>query len=92
MTYLVQSRQDVGEIDDRLAVLVHLMEYVVAEQFDDVPVAGLGPTGVPRELGAFVDEPKLAEQADETAVLELAHELILEAVGSAGNVVVGWGH
>lgn len=34
-------------------------------------------------LGTLVDETELAEEADETAVLEFAHELVFETVDTA---------
>lgn len=37
---LVQTREDVSEVHDRVEVLVHLVEDVVSEEFDDVSVAG----------------------------------------------------
>ncbi len=42
-------------------------------------------------LGTLVDEAELAEQADETAVLELAHELVFETVDTAITLCASMG-
>ena len=34
--YLAQTSKDVREVDDRIAIVVHLMEYKVTEKFDDI--------------------------------------------------------
>lgn len=34
-------------------------------------------------LGTLVDETELAEEADKTAVLELAHQLVFETINTA---------
>lgn len=40
---LVQAGEDMREVHDRVSILVHLMEDVVAEQLDDIPVSRLRP-------------------------------------------------
>jgi len=40
---LVQTREDMSEVHHRVEVFVCLVEDVVSEKFDDVPVAGFRP-------------------------------------------------
>lgn len=40
-TYLIQAGQNMGQVDDRVALLIHLMENVVPEELDDVPIPSL---------------------------------------------------
>jgi hypothetical protein len=70
----------VAHVHQRAALFVDLVEDIVAEELDDVPVARLTPSGLVRELGPLIDEAELGEEAHEPAVLELAHELGFEAV------------
>ena len=67
------------------AHLVDLVEDVVAEELEDVAVAGLGPAGVARELGALVDEGEFGEEAEEAAVGELGGEGGFEVGDGAGG-------
>jgi hypothetical protein len=64
-------------------MLVDLVEDIVTEQFDDVSVARFRPAGVASELGSFVDEAELAEETDESAVLQFTHELSFETIDRA---------
>ena len=62
-----------AQVEDWLAIHVNLVEDVVAEELDDIALAVLAPFGVAFVLGALIDGVELGEEADETAVLELAH-------------------
>jgi hypothetical protein len=62
-------------------MFINLVKYIVAEQLDDVPIAGLRPASVSSELGALVDEAKLAHEPEEARVLEFAEEFVFEAIG-----------
>lgn len=35
------------EVDDWIAVFIYLMENIISKQFDNIPVAGLGPSWLP---------------------------------------------
>lgn len=43
-TNLVQASENMRQVHNRVSVLVHLVEDIVAEQLDDVPVSRLRPT------------------------------------------------
>lgn len=42
-TNLVQASENMRQVNDRVSVLIHLVEYVVAEQLDDIPVSCFRP-------------------------------------------------
>jgi hypothetical protein len=63
--------------------LVNLVEDVVAEEMDDVPVSRLTPARIPSKLGALVDEAQFGHEPDETSILKLGSELMLEAVSGS---------
>lgn len=44
--YLIQAGEDMRHIDDGVPVLVDLMEDIIPEELDDIPVAGLTPSGI----------------------------------------------
>ncbi len=63
------------EVSNRIAILIKLVEYIIAEEFDDVAIASFRPTRIASEsvnvetstmcsgqnsLGSFVDETELA--------------------------------
>ena len=54
-------------------MLVHLVEDVIAEQLDNISITSFAPLGIESELGAFVDEAELAQEAEETTILQFAH-------------------
>jgi hypothetical protein len=68
------------EIDDRVTALVYLMEHIIAKQLDDVPVPSFRPARIASEFRAFINKPKLAQEADETSILKLTHQLAFESV------------
>lgn len=43
-----------GQIDDRVPLLVDLVEDVVTEQLDNVPVARFGPPRFPRKPAVLI--------------------------------------
>jgi hypothetical protein len=57
-TDLVQALQDMRHIQDRVSVFVDLMEHVVAEELDDVPIAGFRPS---RFAGESTRTPRKSE-------------------------------
>lgn len=44
--YLVQASENVRHVDDRVPMLVDLVEDIIPEKLDDVPVAGLTPSRI----------------------------------------------
>lgn len=61
-------------------MLVDLMENIVAEQLDDIPIACLRPASISSKLGALVDEAELAHEPKETGVFEFAEEFSFEDI------------
>ena len=72
---------DVGEVDDGRASLVHLLKQRVAVHAQQLPVGVLAPLRVHAELGAVGRVVELGEQAEEPAVLALLAQLVGERVG-----------
>lgn len=69
-----------AQVQHRIPMLVDLVEHIVAEQLDDVPIACLRPASISSKLGALVDEAELAHEPEETGVLEFAEEFSFEDV------------
>jgi len=69
-----------AQVQHWIPMLVYLVEHVVAEQLDDVPVTCLRPASVSSKLGALVDEAKLAHESEEAGVLEFAEEFSFEDI------------
>jgi hypothetical protein len=69
-----------AQVQHRIPTLVNLVEYIVAEQLDDIPIACLRPASISSKLGALVDEAKLAHESEETGVLEFAEEFSFEDI------------
>ena len=55
-------------------MLVHLVEDVIAEKLDNISITSFAPLGIESELGTFIDEAELAQEAEETTVLQFAHQ------------------
>jgi len=70
-----------AQVQYRIPTLVNLVEHIVAEQLDDIPIACLRPASISSKLGALVDEAKLAHEPEETGVLEFAEEFSFEDIG-----------
>lgn len=47
--YLVQAGEDVRHVNDGIAKLVDLMENIVPEELDDIPITSLAPPGIAGE-------------------------------------------
>lgn len=78
------------QIDNRVALRVDLVEDVVSEQAEEVPIPGLAPGRVPGVFGPVVDGSQLQEKARETPVLEFAAEFGGEGVvGVEGGIQRG---
>lgn len=45
-TYLVETSQDMRQVHNRITMFVYLVENIVAEQSDNIPVTRLGPPHV----------------------------------------------
>jgi len=61
-------------------MFIDLVEYIITEELDDVPIARLRPTRISSELRALVDEAELAHKPEETSILEFAEEFVFEAI------------
>lgn len=83
--HLIQTRQHMTQVQNRLVIVIHLMEHHIPEEFQDVPITRLGPPRIMVKLGPLIDEAKLAEESDKTAVLEFAGHFGLEYVDVAGR-------
>jgi hypothetical protein len=57
VTNLVQTSENMGQVCDRIAVFVHLMEYVISEELDDIAIPGLRPTRVTSKPEGSVNLP-----------------------------------
>jgi len=72
-----------GQVKDRVAIVVDLVEHIVAEELEQVAIASLGPLRVHVEFGALVDKTESDEQTHETAVFNLLGHLALKHIGLA---------
>lgn len=100
----VQARENMSQVEDGAAVVVDLVEDVVAEEFEVVALAGLAPgvgglVQVRRGVGGgwwggfgpLEDGVEFGEEADEAAVFELGHHVRSQVV-VVGEAAVEGGH
>lgn len=67
-------------IGDRSAAFVNLMEDIVAEKVNNIPITGLAPSRVEIELRPLIDEAEFAHEADESGILKFRQQVVLELV------------
>mmetsp|Transcript_10179 Transcript_10179/g.25526 ORF Transcript_10179/g.25526 Transcript_10179/m.25526 type:complete len:216 (+) Transcript_10179:264-911(+) len=68
------------KVDDRLAILEHLMEHIISEELEQIPITSFGPTWIHLKLWPLVDEAKLRDQAEKATIIHFFREFILQAV------------
>ena len=56
-TDLVQASKNMRQADDRVSILVHLVEHVVAEELDDISVSRFRPTWLSGKPKAQIEQP-----------------------------------
>lgn len=81
----IQAHEHMAQVDDWIALRVNLVEDVIAEDLQEVPLAVLGPLTIVLVFGSLVDEVQLRHEPDEAAVLEFATQvggqLVVEVKG-----------
>ena len=78
---LVQALDDVSHVDLWSQGLgFACVEQVISEQLQDISLADLAPLLLSFVLGPLIDQAKLADEADQTAILEFFHQKTIESI------------